>query len=601
MSARRLLLRHFLRQFASFEGASTGSEAKYVVIALVSLVAGPGYLAAVGAARGSRGLAYTHSGHVPPELWLWKQEWLLLAVSLVAVTALVAVQWRSFVLGRRDYRILALLPIRHRTVMAAKLQSLVAVVLLLHLAINTLPGLWLPVASPFGYFRAALALQAALLLQTAFACAAIVALQGMVSLALPPGASRRVSAALQAAILLAAALLFVAEGSISRLAFAMRDSAHAVNWVVPVVWFRALYLELLGVESASGQARLAVLATVAALLAAVPCSLLGFRDKGGEGRSYSGGFLWFRLDSPALRARPVARAVSFFVEAALRRSPNAGLIARGFFILGVALTLSGLIGLALRDIGYSAPVLPARPLHAPAFVLPFFALVGLRLAAVYPAALEANWIFRLTETASSADYAEGVRRASLFAVALPLFALLAVPYGVLWGPLAAAAHLGLALAVALVTVEWLFLGFPKIPFTCSYQPGKANLRVTWPRYAAIFFVYCGFLPSLSSRLQEHPVAYVPTLACLLVAWRLLARRGQRQARSGHLVFDDAPASQLTVLDLDWRERADRLSGRSNSGPRRAERHPPPAAVSQWADGRFSRAETADRASRSASR
>ena len=56
--------------------------------------------------------------------------------------------------------------------MSAKLQSLVVVVLLLHVAINALPGLWLPVASPFGYFRAAFALQAALLLQTVFACAA---------------------------------------------------------------------------------------------------------------------------------------------------------------------------------------------------------------------------------------------------------------------------------------------------------------------------------------------------------------------------------------------------------------------------------------------
>ena len=57
-------------------------------------------------------LAFTHAGRMPKELWLWKQEWLLLAVSLVTVAALVAIQWRSFVLGGRDYRILSLLPIR---------------------------------------------------------------------------------------------------------------------------------------------------------------------------------------------------------------------------------------------------------------------------------------------------------------------------------------------------------------------------------------------------------------------------------------------------------------------------------------------------------
>ena len=560
MSPRRLLFRHFLRQLASFEATSTGGEAKLVIIAVVSLLAAPGYLAAVAAARGSRWLALSREGRMPPELWLWKQEWLLLAVSLVTISVLVAVQWRSFVLDGRDYRILGLLPIRRRTVMSAKLQSLVAVVLLLHVAINTLPGLWLPVASPFGYFRAAFALQAALLMQTVFACCAIVALQGMVSLVLPAGAARRVSLALQALVLFAAALLFVAEGSISRLAFAMRDAAHPVNWIVPVVWFRALYLELLGVDSAllAAQARVALLATAGALAAALPCSLLGYRDASGEVRHGGGGLAASRLGAvlDGGRARPVARAVSFFVEAALLRSASAGLIARGFFVVGAALTLSGLIGLVLRDIGYSAPVLPARPLHAPAFVLPFFALVGFRLAAVYPASLEANWIFRLTEAPGSADYAAGIRRAAQRAVVLPLLALLAVPYAFLWGPIAAAAHLALALLVALVTVEWLFAGFPKVPFTCTYQPGKANLRVTWPRHAAIFVVYCGLLPSLAARVEAHPVPYALTLGLLLVVWRWLVRPA-RQARQGRLVFDDAAAPSLTVLDLEWRERADR--------------------------------------------
>jgi hypothetical protein len=556
VSPQRLLFRHFLRQLASFEAASTGGEAKYVIIAVVSLLAGPGYLAAVAAARGSRWLALSHEGRMPPELWLWKQEWLLLSVSLVTVSVLVAVQWRSFVLDGRDYRILALLPIRRSAVMSAKLLSLVAVVLLLHVAINALPGLWLPVASPFGYFRASFALQAALLMQTVFACSAIVALQGMVSLVLPAGAARRASLALQASILLAAALLFVAEGSISRLAFAMRDGAHPVNWIVPVVWFRALYLELLGADSSllAAQARVALVATAAALAAAVPCSLLGYRDASGESHRFGGGLAASRLGAvlEGGRARPVARAVSFFVEAALLRSASAGLIARGLFVVGVALTLSGLIGLALRDIGYSAPVLPAQPLLAPAFVLPFFALVGLRLAAVYPASLEANWIFRLTEAPGSADYASGIRRAALRAVVFPLLALLAIPYAVFRGPSAAAAHLALALLVALVTVEWLFVGFSKVPFTCTYQPGKANLRVTWPRYAAIFVVYCGLLPGLASRVEAHSGAYALSLVLLLFLWRWLARRREREALSGRLVFDDVAAPPLTILDLDYR-------------------------------------------------
>jgi hypothetical protein len=548
---------------------STGGETKYAIVAVVSLVAAPGYLSAFLAARGSRYIEYTHAGIVPPELWLWKQEWLLLALSFVAVAALAAIQWRSLVLDGRDYRILGLLPVFRGTVMSARLRSLATVVLLLHVAINTLPGLWLPVASPFGYLRAALALQVALLLQTAFACAAIVALQGLVSLALPAGAARRVSLALETAILLGVALLFVAEGSISRLAFAMRDTPHPVNWIVPVVWFRALYVELLGVDSPllAREATLALLAAAAAVAGAVPCSLLGFRDAGGgsEGRRHGPRLVGFplgaRVEGPS--GRPVARAVSSFVGKALLRSPSAGLIARGLFVVGVALTVSGFAGVALRHVGYDAPVLPARPLHAPVFVLPFFALVGLRLSAVYPAGLGANWIFRVTETPGSPDYAAGIRSAALGTVVLPLLLLLAIPYVLFWPLVTAAAHLLLGLAVALVTIEWLFLGFPKIPFTSTYQPGKANLRVTWPKHAAVFVLYCGVVPSVAARVEARPLAWTATMALLLAAWRWLARVRDRQAREVRLVFDDAAAPPVTVLGLEWRAAADR---KTQAGP-----------------------------------
>jgi hypothetical protein len=562
VNPRRVLFHHFLRQFVSFEATASGGEAKYAIIAVVSLLAAPGYLAAVVAARGSRTLQITHEGRMPTSLWLWKQEWLLLAVSLVVVAALVSIQWRSFILSGRDYRILGLLPVSRRTVMSAKLQSLVVVVLLLHVAINALPGLWLPVASPFGYIRAALALQTALLMQTVFACSAIVALQGLVRLTLPKSVAQRVSPGLQAAILLAAALLFVAEGSISRLAFAVRDGAHLVNWIVPVVWFRAVYMQLAGGDSVAlaAQARLGVMATLVAVTAAIPASLLGFRDAGAvtDGQRYGGGLASSRIARllGPVPMQPVARAVSSFVEAALVRSAGAGLVARGFFVFGLALTLSGLGGLVLRDAGYDAPVIPAEPLHAAAFVLPFFGLVGLRLSAAYPASIEANWIFRLTESKGSTDYAAGVRSAALRTVVLPLLVLLAIPYAVLWGPLMTAAHLVLAFGVALVTIEWLFLGFPKIPFTCTYQPGKANLRLTWPKYAAVFLVYCALLPRLAPSLLASRVAYVTSVGLLLLTGLWLGRRRDRQAAARGLVFDDEADPHVIVLGLQWRRPAD---------------------------------------------
>jgi hypothetical protein len=127
---------------------------------------------------------------------------------------------------------------------------------------------------------------------------------------------------------------------------------------------------------------------------------------------------------------------------------------------------------------------------------------------------------------------------------------------VLWGPWRAAAHLGFAVAVALVTVEWLFLDFPKVPFTCTYLPGRANLRLTWPKYAAVFFLYCGLVPAAAARLLDRPLAYAAVLALLLATRRLLVGLRDRRREPG-LVFDEAAHAGVTQLGLEWRAAADR--------------------------------------------
>jgi hypothetical protein len=553
-----VLLRHFLTQFASFESLVPSGEARQAVIAIVSVLATPGYMLAVLTVRGGVRMALVNGGRVPPHLWLWMQEWTLLTVSLSVVAVLLAVQWESFVLGARDYRILGVLPVPRRTVTTAKLASLVVIVLLLHLALNMLPAWILPMASPLGYLRPALALQAALLAQTAFVCAAVVAAQGLLGLAVPRALRPRASSILQFVIVLGALGLFVCGGTLSRLAFAVRDSSHVLNWVLPVVWFRALHMRLCGIESAyvTAQALQAVTATALAVAVAGLTCLIGYRDDDGpvaEGRRPWPAAL--RV-SQALRGwaagrRPVAEGVSFFARRAVSGSPGVGLIARGWFALGVALTLSGLGAVLLRLYGRDAPVIPSAPLHAPAILLPFFALVGLRLAAAFPASIEANWIFRLTETPRSTDYAQGLRAAAMMTAVWPVLAALAVPYAVLWGAGRTFAYLGLAWAIARVTIEWLFAGFSKVPFTCTYQPGKAKLRMRWPKYALVFFLYCAALPALTEWLLLRPLAYAIAFVALVLAREALAWVIQRRlARDGSLLFEDRAPAYITRLELE---------------------------------------------------
>ena len=76
--------------------------------------------------------------------------------------------------------------------------------------------------------------------------------------------------------------------------------------------------------------------------------------------------------------------------------------------------------------------------------------------------------------------------------------------------------------------------------------------MTWPKYFAIFAVYCGLLPSVSVRLQASPLAWAASVGLLLVVWRWLVRLRERQAGTGRLVFDDAAHPHLTLLGLEWR-------------------------------------------------
>ncbi len=158
---------------------------------------------------------------------------------------------------------------------------------------------------------------------------------------------------------------------------------------------------------------------------------------------------------------------------------------------------------------------------------------------------------RLTETPRSTDYAQGLRAAAMTTAVWPVLAALAVPYAVLWGPARTFAYLALAWAVARVTIEWLFAGFSKVPFTCTYQPGKAKLRVLWPKYALVFLLYCAGLPALTEWLLLRPLAYAIAFVVLVLAREALAWVIQRRlARDGSLVFEDRAPAYITRLELE---------------------------------------------------
>ncbi len=542
------LVRHFLRQFVSFETLATGGELKHAAIAVLSLLAGPGYFVALATYAGLTRRLIAGRGRVPPLLLLWNEEWLVFTLSFAAVVVLVSLQWRGFALSERDFRILGVLPLRRRTVMAAKLAAVAVAVLVLHLAVNTLACTFLPLSSPVGVGRMARAMHAALLVQTVFACFAVVALQGLARLASPAALGRRLAPALQFGLLIGAALLVVARRDLSRLTLDTLSRSEPSSSLLPLAWFMGFYKHLLGADTAPilAQARSAWLAAVLAAAVALPCCLLGYSEPRPAAAGRAGRRLRLGSRAALWPRRPVARGVCQFVVRCALRCETPALLVGAWLAVGLAVTLAGFGGTLLRGGVLLGP--PTAATVSPAIVLCFFGLVGLRLSATYPAHLGANWVFRMTEQAGQPRaYAKGVRAAAIRLIVAPILGALFVPAAWVWGLLPALLHTAFAAALALLTIEGLFASLSRIPFTCSYRPGKANLRATWPLHAALAILYCGLLPELAARALERPLVSAALTAALLGGRELLARRHRRHAPP--LLFDDEAPPVVTGLGL----------------------------------------------------
>ena len=111
-------------------------------------------------------------------------------------------------------------------------------------------------------------------------------------------------------------------------------------------------------------------------------------------------------------------------------------------------------------------------------------------------------------------------------------------------------HLVFAFTLAGILVEVLLLKFQKVPFTCSYLPGKANLKLYWFPYVASFSFYTYGMAAIEWRMLESPprfvIFYGVALAVLLY---LRLRRRQLPASERAVIFEEQPEPAVRSLNL----------------------------------------------------
>ena len=134
---------------------------------------------------------------------------------------------------------------------------------------------------------------------------------------------------------------------------------------------------------------------------------------------------------------------------------------------------------------------------------------------------------------------------------MPALLACAVAYCFLWPGCKGIEHVVILTLLGVVIVQRSLYRFRKIPFACSYLPGKSNLKVKLGVYGILFLFLC------NTGVQIEAVSLQGTTGFAILALILLAaavwswRRTLRMAASpdARVQFEEVPVTDILALDL----------------------------------------------------
>ena len=221
---------------------------------------------------------------------------------------------------------------------------------------------------------------------------------------------------------------------------------------------------------------------------------------------------------------PRQQAAFGFLWKTLSRSRTHRLILLAYAGIAIGAITKGALDMprpSLRDQGMYGLVVVLAPL-----ALSLLVTAGLRYLFSLPDSLRANWIFQTTDREGSAAWLLAVERFVVYCAIAPLF-IAALPAAIaILGWVRAAAVTVLTFFCALLWFEALFRRWRKLPFTCSYLPGKQPVWLTLVRYAFAASLL-GPVGQLILYCSAEPMAFVALFtfeAALWWRWRAARRQ-----------------------------------------------------------------------------
>ena len=505
----------------------------------------------------------------------WNDVEFLIATTLAIAGLFSVLAWNAVLPDRRDCIVLGLLPLRTRTIFGAKVAALGAALGIAVAAGNVFTGICYPfiVARAPGMlavFRALLAYWTATAAAGLFICCALIAVQGLAAQLLPRRTFLKLSSFLQIAALFVIVGVYFIEPPLPVTPEMRVRTIQGLFTYLPSFWFFGLFQKLNGADdpaftALAGRAlwSIAIAFTAAAGSFAVaygrsmrkiveqPDITPGYHRRG------------WSLPVSGLLGRPFDRAVLLFIARTLARSRQHRLMLSVYAGIGLGIAL-----VYAKDLLYGRARSMWDPIYArfgaheswdevniaflvTSLVLLAFGVIGARAVFALPATLPANWIFRVTAVQGPAAYFFAVRRALYCLTAVPVWTASALFYFAVWPVIAALEHVAVLFAVGVTLIEVSLHGFRKLPFACSYVPGKTNIHVKLGIWSILFLFVTDRGSAIEFWAMERPERFLVFFAILLgiAAW---ARRRTSDFAStpyDDLQFEDSLPAAVDPLVL----------------------------------------------------
>ena len=484
----------------------------------------------------------------------WYIEQYLIETMMLVVGLITVISWESTFPDRRDVMVLSPLPVAPHTILLAKVAASGSLLGIAVLTLNFASGVICPLllaaqhGSGWGFFQSFAAYWFTMIAASLFLYCAVLTVQGLTALLLPRRIFLRLSAILQLAAFGLFLGVYFLQPSITTPA-AMIISAN--RWVLacsPSYWFFALFNQLNGSLPSElawlawrGWIGLAVV-TFGASFSLLLCYLHTMKETVEEPDLVPGARAshWLPSFGSALQT-----ALILFTVRSLTRNRQHRVAFAFYLALVLALALPWL----RSELSAAGPGPQPTDFLISTFIMMGFAVFGLRSIFSLPISLSANWVLRITQLRAPEKYIASTRRSLLFFAVLPVW-LASAGLSLHFRPwLHVAGHLAVFVLLGCIFAELSLIGFYKVPFTCSYLPGKVNVQV----------VFWGFLVVLapigiSTAEFEHialsdPVRYVCFTSVLGIATLGLWAFNRHRAKSAVIYFEEVPPELITTLGL----------------------------------------------------